>query len=488
VSRIDFVTTNFGFGPVAKLVAVARALRRACPTVPLRLLASGHALAFGTMSEVFDECLEVDLDSAPERAVGATDGAAAIVDSLNFDVIPHLTGVGQRLFVVDSLAWLWPRLPGGVQEVAAYAVQGYLLDSRPKRAEELPSNSLRLRPLLDPEIERLAGSRDRDLALVSLGGCCNPFVPPGDLLSYAMETVRSALAVLRPRFRRIAIYTNGQLAASIRKEVGDEEVTVRQSSHRGFLQSLARCGLLLTTPGITATLECIALGTPLKFLPPNNYSQYRILEIYHRRGVLSADVRFSALSCGVEVQADAAEEEAVRRIGEALAAIRPGELVGELTARLEESLAGAWTAELDRLRLEAYATGNGSLDLAEHVAVACGIAAPGGAGGAAAAEPARAWRGQGEGESRRALPSTVESEVKRLVSEVAGVEASSLRGGTRLVEDLGVDSMALLELVGKLEGAFGLVFESGEVDVTDFETVGAIVAAISRKSVDAAAV
>lgn len=459
MDRLDFVTTNFGFGPVAKLVAVARAIRSLSPGLHLRLIASDHALAFGRMSGAFDEHVEADLDRSPEQAASATEGARAIVDSLNFDVIPPLAFCQRRVFLLDSLAWLWPHLPAGVEKAFVYGVQGYLLDSRPDRERELPRNSLRLRPILDPEIQRLARdvAREPDLALINLGGCCNPFVPPRDLAQYAVELVRASLRPLRSRFSRIEVHTNANLAAVIQEAVGNGAVTVRHSSHRDFLDSLARCGLLLTTPGITATLEAIALGTPIKFLPPSNYSQYRILEIYHQRRVLSADVRLSAFPWGVEVGPDEQEEEAVRRIGGALAAIRPGEVEPELDGRLEGSLGVSWSSELDRLRGREFTAGNGALDLAQYLVETCGLAA---------SPPP---------------PPPLEATVMRLVGDAAGIPASALRGETRLEEDLGIHSMGVLELVAMLEGALGFSFGSGEVDITDFRTIDRIVAAVSRR-------
>ena len=371
--RIDFATTNFGFGPVAKLVAVARALRRRLPQLTLRLLGSGHVLSFGTTTGAFDHLVELDLDHAPETLAEATEGSSAVVNSLNFAALPLLTANHRRVFQLDSLAWLWPQLPADVDLVERYIVQGFLLDTRRERLRQLPKNRLLVGPLIDPEIDNLRSGTERNpqLAVLSLGGCCNPFVPARDFVPYAVETVRGALQALRPQFSQIEVYTNSDIAEVLRSDPGNADVTIQHSPQRDFLRSLARCGLLLTTPGITSTLECVALQTPIKFLPPNNLSQYRILERYHESGVLSTDVRLSSFDCGVEITRDEPQHSAVPRIGSALAAIKPNSLSIELAQRLEQALDRAPRYELDRIRALAYSVGSGTRDVVDSIVTTC---------------------------------------------------------------------------------------------------------------------
>jgi len=45
-----------------------------------------------------------------------------------------------------------------------------------------------------------------------------------------------------------------------------------------MLKALVSSNLLLTSPGLTTTLEAFMAGVPTVFLPPQNYSQYWILK------------------------------------------------------------------------------------------------------------------------------------------------------------------------------------------------------------------
>jgi acyl carrier protein len=51
---------------------------------------------------------------------------------------------------------------------------------------------------------------------------------------------------------------------------------------------------------------------------------------------------------------------------------------------------------------------------------------------------------------------TISDRVRRLVIEVAPIAVGHVSAGTALAEDLGYDSLSLLELIGLLEAEFGL--------------------------------
>jgi acyl carrier protein len=69
--------------------------------------------------------------------------------------------------------------------------------------------------------------------------------------------------------------------------------------------------------------------------------------------------------------------------------------------------------------------------------------------------------------------------VKKIISEQLEVDQSKLSVSTSFIDDLGADSIDLLELVLAFEDEFGI--EINEDDIKDIKTVGDIVEYIENK-------
>lgn len=69
--------------------------------------------------------------------------------------------------------------------------------------------------------------------------------------------------------------------------------------------------------------------------------------------------------------------------------------------------------------------------------------------------------------------------VKKIISEQLEVDQSKLSVSTSFIDDLGADSIDLLELVLAFEDEFGI--EIDEDDIKDIKTVGDIVEYIENK-------
>lgn len=67
----------------------------------------------------------------------------------------------------------------------------------------------------------------------------------------------------------------------------------------------------------------------------------------------------------------------------------------------------------------------------------------------------------------------IELEVKQVLSKELGVEIENVTNDKKLIEDLGVDSFATVELVFVLEDKTGL--EIADKDITEVKTVGDLV-------------
>ena len=70
----------------------------------------------------------------------------------------------------------------------------------------------------------------------------------------------------------------------------------------------------------------------------------------------------------------------------------------------------------------------------------------------------------------------IESRIKEMVVDrlFLKVKPEELASDASLIDDYGVDSVALLELVVGLEEVFGIVVEDGDFDLANFSSVKAL--------------
>jgi hypothetical protein len=173
-------------------------------------------------------------------------------------------------------------LPAGIENVAAYFVQDYLVP--PERIQDWAARCplvlvAPIESVTNTRLEAPNGKRDR--LLVNFSGCANPFAPLELYQKYALVLASAILAEAGQRFERIVFCCNEQLANYLRKNLGTvPSVEVGHYVHDEFLRLLVSSALVLSAPGITSTLEALASQTPLGFLLPQNDSQALMSERY----------------------------------------------------------------------------------------------------------------------------------------------------------------------------------------------------------------
>lgn len=279
-----FVATSFGFGPVSKAVSIAKEMKAQTPDLETHYFGAGIAYEYAQKSEAFDCLINVDVDG-PETILPLLPKLSsyrAVFSVLNLDLLSLWRSDLPPLYFVDSLAWMWPSLPDGIENVACYFVQDYLVS--PERIQEWAAAC----PLvLVAPIESVSNTRvkvpsgKRNRLLVNFSGCANPFALPELYEKYALVMASSIVAEAGQRFESIVFCCNEKLADYLRKNLGtDPCVQVGHYAHEEFLRLLVSSVLVLSAPGITSTLEALASQTPLGFLLPQNDSQALMSERY----------------------------------------------------------------------------------------------------------------------------------------------------------------------------------------------------------------
>jgi hypothetical protein len=278
------VATSFGFGPVSKAVSIALEMKIQAPDFETHYFGAGIGYDYAEKSNAFDSLINVDVDQH-ETLVALLPQLAsygAVFSVLNLEILPLWRSDMPALYFVDSLAWMWPSLPAGIENVATYFVQDYLLS--PDRIHDW---SLACPLVLVAPIESVSNTRleappgKRDRLLVNFSGCANPFAPPGLYEKYALVLASSIFSEAGHDFEEIVFCCNEKLAEYLRRNLGATPfVQVGHYAHEEFLSLLVSSSLVLSAPGITSTLEALAAQTPLGFLLPQNDSQALMSERY----------------------------------------------------------------------------------------------------------------------------------------------------------------------------------------------------------------
>lgn len=275
--RYAFLSTSFGFGPVSKAVTIAHELRERVPHAALHFFGSRIDYDFASKSRVFDRIFKIDVDDREslEQLVPQFSTYAGVFSALNLDILPLWKPSLPPLYLVDSLAWMWAQPPAGIDRVAGYFIQDYLVP--PDRLEEYRQRApVHLVPPIQATGFRKSGvQRPRGpQLLVNFSGCATPFKNDDLLETYARVLMEAILEEGRERFESIVFCSNEALARRLAPALdGVHMARVGHFPHDEFLQLLAQSERVLTSPGITTTVEALALGVPLCFLPPQNYSQ-----------------------------------------------------------------------------------------------------------------------------------------------------------------------------------------------------------------------
>ncbi len=293
---VAFCCTSFGFGPVSKVVAVAEAMRLLRPDYRLVFIGSNINEQYARASNVFDDFVSIDVDIAPKAAVSEAVRYDALVNGLNFEVLSLWQSQMSPHFFLDSLTWMWPTIPVSVASARVYFVQDYLLGARISD-KSLPDNTILVPPILSPSINtsRATWEIEDGYLLVNLSGLRNPILPPGYYARYVQMLLRGLKAALHEihdrhlrLIRRVLVCGNNDLLGTDMGLDWSElpfPVELNFVAHHRFLLEMRRCELLLTSPGLTTTLEALALGVSCRFLLPQNYSQFRISMRYRSLGL-----------------------------------------------------------------------------------------------------------------------------------------------------------------------------------------------------------
>ena len=289
--NILLIAEAFGFGPAASLMCCKAQLaaqdhnwRYAGPAFTRPLIHEDEFEAALFMPDDFDM-------SRPELGHNL-DWADLVISGTEFRALEPACRRGTKIILYDPLAWFWEQ-PVHLSHKRAY----YVCPNFP--GVDVAGLSLRhgdrfrvVRPYR-PAVtrQRRNGARDSGIIL-NLCGLRNPVCI---LNGYYEFLIEAAIRAFNPsEWGGITVTGNQELLQQLQGRY--PSLGFEAKRHADMIRSVSAASLLLTSPGLNSSLEAMALGVPVGFLPPQNNSQAAQLELFQASGVAPVSMDWDAIS------------------------------------------------------------------------------------------------------------------------------------------------------------------------------------------------
>jgi hypothetical protein len=270
-------------------LTIANALRGERPE--LVFVGTGIAHELAKRSRVFDEIVLAPPDTARARqVVRSGDGLVAVMDREYF-LLARDADI--PVFAVDSLFWLRQPVPDLFRAAHRAWVQDF--EGVRERLRQTRVRAEIVGPIVPAHPH--APRRSDRLLVLNLGGGESPYTSPGMESAYPDLVVRALLASdLAASFdRRMVLIAGQRLVERLASAYPSCGIDFRSVSHDESASLLGAATIVVTSPGLTTSLECFQLSTPTYFLPPQNSSQWWILDTFRRRRLAPISLHWADL-------------------------------------------------------------------------------------------------------------------------------------------------------------------------------------------------
>ena len=285
--RLIFCAFPFGYGPAAKLLSIAEEART--HGIAPSFLGSGIALELVRRSAAtFEEVIDASSSNASARSLVAA--STGIVSSMDREAARLAREASRPLYLIDSLLWMRDRIPEPFLAARRYWAQRFFGECAGRH--DFPVVSVG--PIVSAFVP--GAPLQKAELVVHLGGCESPSATAEDHRRYARFVTRALISSGLAREASTLMLSGAACTASLGAEFAGRGIAFASLSHEEALSALASAALVLTSPGVTATLECFHAGVATSFLPPQNYSQWLALEALRSAGLADGALHWADLT------------------------------------------------------------------------------------------------------------------------------------------------------------------------------------------------
>src|SRR3990172_2288916 len=272
--RIAVCAQSFGFGPVSKACAIAKALIEGCQGLELVCIADSISKEFMKREGVWQESRDVTIgddtvSNLNRQDFEGLDGAVVVLDpkmaSFFHPWVPT--------YFVDSLGFMWDKsffqqFPC-LQDIHIYFVQD-VFGARDKLAAKGVKNLYPVGAIIDT---RVSVPTDAPDLIFHLGGLINIF-DRKPIQAYVEGVIPIIEMLGKSQSSMILTSRNAFNEFEILRKTN---IPVCNVSHDLAMGLFSRSNSVFTSPGLTTLLEMMSLRIPVVPLPPQNMSKALIV-------------------------------------------------------------------------------------------------------------------------------------------------------------------------------------------------------------------
>ena len=274
----------FGYGPTGNAIPILESLFKKTKDIDIIFAGSGLCMEIASglpvkrvlLDERDEEQIEVFLKSLDNPFV---------IGSQNRFCIKVAKRLGIPCSFVDILAWFWKEIP-----------QDHLLADEifwinfPSIENKIPKNQNNIH-VVSGIINTLEHStKEAGRLMIHIGGAKYPY--SNDVPSAYLNLMAKGLNEAGEGLDSI-IFASGMDAISyLKQSVFNKKALLISLPKDKFIQELGRSEHVMTTAGVSSTLESFSLDIPTSFLLPLNLSQVALADILSERGCFDSCLKW----------------------------------------------------------------------------------------------------------------------------------------------------------------------------------------------------
>lgn len=273
----------FGYGPVSKIAAIAKRLREE----NVEITFCGHGIAYEFM-EREKICKLVYLDVYTEKGAKELGQMLSQFDYALTCMDPDFIRVcykkvGLPLGYVDSLSWMWDESHFNNSKEIAQVDHYFIQNTFSADANILKfniKNPIFINGIIDVQTNGTSPVLEKgDNVVIHFGGVENIYVPVNDIIyPFKVMAVINELNHIWKNYSNVIVVCSEKISSRLRESFPTFKGEFLSVNHSEFINIMKNSKLFLTTPGLTTLLEAFSLDITTLFLPPQNFSQYLILD------------------------------------------------------------------------------------------------------------------------------------------------------------------------------------------------------------------
>lgn len=265
----------FGYGPTGILIPVLKEL--AARTKDVRIIFAGSGICLEILSGLAIETVVLDERSEEEIcAYLKTISNAYIIGSQNRFCIRAAKKLKMPCAFIDVLAWFWNEIPSDhflADEIFWINFPG--IESRLNReAVHIVSSIITTYPSLQ---------KNKKL-IIHIGGAKYPLMdhPPLHYFNLLIKALNN-LSVA-DHFDSVLLVAGSEAIAYMKPQISNHNVTLATLPKEDFIHESSHASHMLTTAGVSSTLESFSMDIPTSFLLPLNLSQIALAGLLKEQG------------------------------------------------------------------------------------------------------------------------------------------------------------------------------------------------------------